>query len=88
MTLRKVGFTTPVDEWFRGDLRPLAESRLLDAGSACRTYFDAGTIRSMLDQRASGRHDFKRSLFSLLRFELWHEEFIAAPAPAAVAAAN
>ena len=74
---KKVGFSTPVDAWLRGKLRAGVEERLLAEGSASRQYFLPETIRRMLDEHASGRHDHKRILFAILTFELWHEAFIA-----------
>jgi asparagine synthase (glutamine-hydrolysing) len=74
---RKVGFATPVDAWLRGVMRSQVEERLLSEGSGCRTYFRPDAVRRLLDEHASGRHDHKRILFSLLTFEIWHEQFIA-----------
>ena len=74
---KKIGFATPVDTWLRGVLRGEVEERLLSEGSACRTYFQAETVRRMLSEHAEGRHDHKRALFALLTFEIWHEQFIA-----------
>ena len=74
---KKIGFATPVDSWLRGALRSYAEERLLDEGSAARTYFRPEPVRRLLAEHASGRHDHKRILFSLLTFEIWHEQFIA-----------
>jgi asparagine synthase (glutamine-hydrolysing) len=74
---RKVGFSTPVDGWLRGGLRTHVEERLLSEGSACGTHFRLDTVRRLIQEHASGRHDHKRILFSLLTFELWHEQFIA-----------
>lgn len=73
---KKVGFATPVDQWFRGDLRAAVEDRLLAPGSACRNYFEPAVVGEMVRDHQRGRHDYKRALFSLLTFELWHEQFI------------
>ncbi len=84
LTRPKIGFTTPVDQWFRGELRDHLRERLLDPGSACSRYFQPRVIGEMIHDHESGRHDYKRVLFSLLTFELWHEQFIArVPAAAA-----
>jgi asparagine synthase (glutamine-hydrolysing) len=86
----KIGFDVAVDEWFRGELRGQLEERLLGGGSACREHFRADTLRQMIEEHAQGRHDHKRSLFSLLTFEMWHERSSAPrswPAPAARRAA-
>jgi asparagine synthase (glutamine-hydrolysing) len=73
---KKVGFATPVDEWFRGEMQSLVQERLLDRDSACRTYFRPEVIDRMIREHKSGRHDHKRALFSLVTFEIWHELFI------------
>ena len=84
LTRPKIGFTTPVDRWFRGDLREQVTERLLTPGSACTQYFEPAVIRRMIQDHERGRQDYKRALFSLLIFELWHEQFIAT-APLAAA---
>jgi asparagine synthase (glutamine-hydrolysing) len=74
---KKVGFTTPIDEWFRGEINSAVKEQLLDEGSACRSYFRAEVVARMIREHETGRHDHKRILFSLLTFELWHQQFIA-----------
>jgi asparagine synthase (glutamine-hydrolysing) len=76
LTRKKVGFATPVDQWMRRELSAQTEERLLSPGSACREFFRAETVRKMLEDHRRGRQDYKRALFSLLTFELWHEQFI------------
>lgn len=76
---KKIGFATPVDEWFRADLKKEIENRLLSPGSACSIYFKPAVIKQMIDDHKTGRQDYKRALFSLLTFELWHEQFIKPP---------
>jgi len=73
---RKIGFNTPVDDWFRGKWHRFTEDRLLDPGSACGEYFKRKAIQTMLHDHSSGRQDHKRALFCLLTFEIWHEQFI------------
>ena len=73
---RKIGFNTPVDDWFRGKWQKSTEDRLLDSGSACNEFFKRKTIQTMMRDHKSGRQDHKRALFCLLTFEIWHEQFI------------
>jgi hypothetical protein len=40
------------------------------------TYLEPETIRQMLDDHQRRRQNHRRSLFSLLTFEIWHEQFI------------
>lgn len=73
---KKIGFATPLDQWFRGDLRTYIGDQLLAANSACCHYFEPKVIESMITDHESHRHDYKRHLFALLTFELWHKQFI------------
>jgi len=74
---KKIGFNTPVDGWFRGKINSVVKDQLLDEGSACRTYFRPEVVARMIREHEAGRNDHKRILFSLLTFELWHQQFIA-----------
>jgi asparagine synthase (glutamine-hydrolysing) len=73
---KKIPFATPVDEWLRRDLEAEVRERLLAPGSACSTYLHSEAVRTMIDEHRSGRQDHNRALFSMLTFELWHEQFI------------
>ena len=73
---KKIGFATPLDGWFQKELRNMVEERLLCPGSACRTYLEPEIILQMLDDHQRKRQNHKRALFSLLTFEVWHEQFI------------
>jgi asparagine synthase (glutamine-hydrolysing) len=73
---KKIGFLTPVDLWFRQDLKGYIRDRLMAPGSACRSYFEPAAIETLICDHEDHRHDYKRHLFSLLTFELWHDQFI------------
>ncbi|NLT35682.1 MAG: asparagine synthase (glutamine-hydrolyzing) [Gaiellales bacterium] len=76
ITRKKMGFVTPVDQWFRGEWRERMYGLLLASDSACAQFFRPGIMRQMLDEHERGVHDHKRALFSLLTFELWYQQFI------------
>ena len=73
---KKIGFSTPLDDWFQSNLRKEIEERLLSEGSACRQYFNLNVIRKMLNDHFEKKEDYKRALFSFLTFEIWYEQFI------------
>jgi hypothetical protein len=52
---------------------------LLDERGACASYFRRSVMERIIREHETGRHDHKRILFSLMTFELWHEQFIAPP---------
>ena len=76
ITRKKIGFATPIDQWFRGELKTSTADLLLAPDSACALYFRPEVIGEMLDQHARGVQDHKRILFSLLTFEHWYQQFI------------
>ena len=71
----KLGFDTPMDEWFQGEITGACE-RIAGAGTACARYFDPRYIEALIRQHAERRHDYTRVLYSLLVFEHWHERFM------------
>ncbi len=73
---KKIGFDTPVDQWFRGEWRTRTSDLLLAPDSACAGYFRPDVVKQMLGRARQRRPDHKRALFSLLTFELWHQQFI------------
>jgi asparagine synthase (glutamine-hydrolysing) len=74
----KRGFETPIDGWFRGPLSPFVKATLLDPGAAAKEYFETAVVEGLIRDHQLGRRDYRRQLFSLLSFELWHRQFVAA----------
>jgi asparagine synthase (glutamine-hydrolysing) len=73
---KKIGFATPLDDWFQNELNGEIKNRILAKDSACSEFLNSTTIKKMIDDHTTGREDYKRSLLSLLTFEIWHEKFI------------
>jgi len=81
LTRRKIGFDTPMDQWFRGPMAGMLRDALTAPSSACARYFHVSFIDALIRQHVTGREDHTRPLFSLLMFECWHRQFVDAPAP-------
>jgi asparagine synthase (glutamine-hydrolysing) len=72
----KKGFSTPIDQWFRGSLTPFVRETLLGEQAAGRQLFDLAVVERLIEEHAVGRHNHQRLLFSLVSFELWHRQFV------------
>lgn len=72
---KKRGFSTPIDEWLQSDFAKTAKNIFNKKESACRNYFNLNFINRMIDQHQNRKEDFKRHIFLLLSFELWHKAF-------------
>ncbi len=73
---RKHGFTIPINQWLRGELRNFTYDILTDVKTRKRGYFDMKYIRVMLDEHNRRRRDYGTSIWALLNFEIWHRTFI------------
>jgi asparagine synthase (glutamine-hydrolysing) len=73
---KKKGFANPVEDWFRTRMRPFVEDCLLSSNSAVSHYFDQRYISHMLEQDRQGKNQFRRHIYLLVSFELWHRTFI------------
>ena len=73
---RKRGFVTPIDKWFRSELSGYVAEMLTGENSACSRYFHRPVIKELLHDHVVGGQDYRRHLFALLTFELWHRLFI------------
>jgi asparagine synthase (glutamine-hydrolysing) len=72
----KMGFSVPVAEWFRNDLKEMAYDILLSPRSLERGYFAPDAIKALLKEHSSGVANHGAKLWDLLMLELWHEMYV------------
>lgn len=65
----KMGFSVPLARWLRGPLAERARNAILGPRLAETGYFNANTLRFMLEKHQSGQRDFSAPLWSLLMFD-------------------
>jgi len=73
---KKKGFANPIEDWFRTRMRTFVEDCLLSSDSATGQFFDQQYIRSMLELDREGKDQFRRHIYLLVSFEMWHRTFI------------
>ena len=66
-----MGFGVPIDDWFRGELRPLLDDVLLSDRALSRGWFRPAAVREYVRQHVEGIYDQHYRLWNLLVFELW-----------------
>jgi len=72
----KQGFGVPFGDWFRGPLAGLVRE-VLDPHRLRRAgIFDAGHVAQLVDAHLRGTQDQRKTLWSLLAFELWRREYL------------
>jgi asparagine synthase (glutamine-hydrolysing) len=84
----KQGFSVPLADWFRNDLRAVAQDVLLDPGTLARGYFREQEVRRLLTSHVERRSDEAPRIWSLLVLEMWHREVVerSSGVPSALAA--
>jgi asparagine synthase (glutamine-hydrolysing) len=73
MYRRKMGFSIPLEEWFRGPLKDKLRTSLLSPRMADTGLFDMAFLKRMCDEHAKGVRDYSASLWSLLMFAAFLE---------------
>ncbi len=73
LTRPKMGFSIPLAEWLRGDLRDLAHSLLFDQEDE---WLNQRTVKELWERHQSGVRDFSTVLWTILMFRLWQRKFM------------
>ena len=71
----KHGFSVPIGEWLRKDMRDLAESYLSRAALNECGYIDADMITKRWKQHLAGTHNWQHSLWGVLMFQMWRAKY-------------
>ncbi len=77
MYRRKMGFSIPIEQWFRHELRDYTRDHLLGSQAATRQFFDEAAIRHILDTHADTKINYSHLIWSLLTLELWLKHYFA-----------
>ena len=72
----KAGFSAPVNDWLRHELRDQVRDVLLDSETRERGWFREDEVRRLLERHARGAEADARRIWSLYVFELWHREVV------------
>ena len=73
---QKRGFSVPIADWMRRELRPLVEEKLSPEKLKRHGWFNPVFVRQLLDDHLAGRGDHRKPLWTLLCFQLWHERWM------------
>ncbi len=68
---QKRGFSVPIADWMRGELKPLVEETLGEQKLKKEGIFNAAFVRRLLDGHWRGAADHRKPLWTLLAFQTW-----------------
>jgi asparagine synthase (glutamine-hydrolysing) len=73
---RKEGFSIPMKNWLRSELRPLMESLLSRERIEARGLFEWPAVERRMREHLAGGKNNAHQLFPLMVFERWAQEFL------------
>jgi asparagine synthase (glutamine-hydrolysing) len=72
---QKRGFSVPIASWMRKELRPLVDETLGEEKLRRQGLFNVAFVRRLLKEHGSGRADHRKTLWTLLCFQLWYDRW-------------
>jgi asparagine synthase (glutamine-hydrolysing) len=75
LSRKKMGFPVPVGRWLRGEFQPLVNEFVLGPRAQERQLFNAGALRQMAAEHASGAARHGDRLWNLINLEIWQRIF-------------
>jgi len=76
LTRSKEGFSIPMKNWLRRELKPLMLELLSRDRVARRGLFDPSDVERRVQEHLNGRENHAHVLFGLMVFERWAQEFL------------
>jgi asparagine synthase (glutamine-hydrolysing) len=73
---KKMGFSTPLASWLRGELKHLATTKLFAKNAGIYQYFQQNMVEKLWEQHQAKLFDHSSLLWSLLMFELWWQHYM------------
>jgi asparagine synthase (glutamine-hydrolysing) len=78
----KQGFSIPIKNWIRGELRPMMTDLLAPGRLRRKGYFNADTVSRLVDEHLRGVENHSHKLWALMVFESWHQAYVENSRPA------
>jgi asparagine synthase (glutamine-hydrolysing) len=72
----KKGFNMPVAHWLTSELRDLVLDMLSEERISRQGFFNYPYVKHLLDEHFSRRRDNRKTLWTLLMFQMWYNTYI------------
>lgn len=68
---KKMGFSVPLAEWFRNDIKKVAENALFSSDSGLSYFFNMQEVQKIWEDHQGNKRNYSSILWALFMFELW-----------------
>lgn len=72
---KKMGFSVPLADWLRHEIRPAADSAFRSDSGGLAQYFNMDAVRRYWQRHLEGDSQYTQELWSMLAFELWWQAY-------------
>lgn len=72
----KEGFSIPLKQWMRNELRPMMEVYLAPGRVQLGGLFETATVQKLMNEHLAGRENHSHRLWALMMFHMWSEKFL------------
>ncbi len=76
---RKKGFGIPIARWLRNELKDFMLNSLEETKVKRQGFFNYAYIKKLIDDHLEKKQDNRKTLWSLLVFQIWHETYLENP---------
>lgn len=73
---RKVGFDSPIGQWFKDELRPFLQTFLSREQIQRSGLLNGDKVQEVVQDHLTGRRDYSLQLWSLVALEAWYRMYI------------
>jgi len=73
---KKMGFSVPLANWLRNELKDLAEEYLFTKSNGIQQFFDMQIVKGLWQQHQSTKADHSTLIWSMLMFQMWWHNYM------------
>ncbi|MFT6835526.1 MAG: asparagine synthase (glutamine-hydrolyzing), partial [Francisellaceae bacterium] len=73
---KKMGFSVPLAQWFRVEIKDIAQRYLIDDVKGLSTIFNIEQIHRLWTEHQKARNDHSALLWSMLMYEMWWQRYM------------
>lgn len=73
---KKMGFSIPIDLWFRNRLKPIVEKEVLINNTYSEQFFNQKKLRTMWNEHQKGIKNYGTQFWAILMFEKWAKIYL------------
>ena len=73
---KKMGFSVPLADWFRGEIKDLSKKAIFSSTGGLKDYFNMKDIEDLWTEHQDDVKDHSTVLWSLLMFQMWWNQYM------------